>query len=203
MSVKVKKRKKVGAHVERQSPPESAGDDPPIRRFSVLLTDLRSLQIRELYPKLTAKLQTDLAEAGDKRLKALIAEASEDKRIARMIYAHARNHREQTKDRWDVAMGGWMLKGRATLAGLKKKKEWEGQIYSADVDRWILANIPEALLLKDVVNEAENIYQTARALWVAYETRLSALQSYAKLREIRIRLDLEEMGRKPGKQSTF
>lgn len=168
----------------------------PATGFSVLLRDIRSLQTGVHYPRLVEKLQTDLSETGDATLKRLIAEASEDRRITGVIFAQAKRLKDEVQTDWDEQMGSWMIKGRKALADLKKKKEWEGQIYTADVDRWILANISESMALKKKLREADEILGTAKSIYQAYEYRLSALQSYAKLREIKIKADLEDFGPK-------
>lgn len=160
---------------------------------SILLNDIRNLQISRHYPELVEKLRCDLSETGDANLRRLISEASEDRRLTGLIYSQAKRRREEANLNWDMKMGKWMVEGRAAIAALKKAKEWDGQVTVTDVERWVLANIEEAKSEKLKVLEAEEIYGTAKSIYQAYEYRLSALQSYAKLREVQIRLSLEDI----------
>lgn len=161
--------------------------------FSVLLRDIRSLQVKVEYPKLVAKLQIDLAEAGDRQLRELIAGAGEDRRVSGLIYRQAKWNRAVVQREWDTESGKWMFEGRAAIAKAKKEKKWDGSVYSLDVDRWVLANIPEATALHKKLQEAEQIYGTAKSLYKSYEYRLSALQTYARLIEKKIEVTLEDL----------
>lgn len=165
---------------------------PIVGGFSLLLKDVRSLQIQEHYPKLIAKLQINLEETGDKKLRSLISECGEDRRLAGLIYVQAKSHLARVQQKWDLQMGEWMITGRAAIAELKKEKKWDGTVYSSDVEKWVFANISESVKLHQELLQATEINETAKMLYASYESRLSALQTYARLVEKRREIALLE-----------
>jgi hypothetical protein len=166
--------------------PKKAPEKPKLKprhpkRYAVLNDELDHLPIATIYPKLIAKLQTDLKRSGEAKLKELIASAPDDSRLAGYIYAVAREDHERIKDEFERLMGGWLVTARKDIAELKKNKEWEGGVAQADVERYIANNEPSYLSAKEVFRKSERQVDAARRLFESYQYRLSSLQSYAKL----------------------
>ena len=165
---------------------------PPPGRYTVLVEELENLPIREEYPKLKKKLQKDLKRAGDSVLRELLQTVSEDKRIAGYIYAIAKSDYQKVEDAYNTQMGKWAEQAREAIAKLKKAGKWHGQVYTADVERWIAANIPQWQTAKAQLRKATKIRDAARYFWEAYEQRQSGLQTYAKLIEKRRGISVQE-----------
>jgi hypothetical protein len=161
-------------------------------RYAVLNDDIDHLAIEEIYPKLMGSLQVDLKRVGEGRLRDLIAETPEFVRLAGYIYAVASDDYERAKDEYEAKMGIWATEARAQIATLKKEKRWEGGAYSADVERWVAAHIPEHETSKATVRYHRKLRDAARRLFEAYEIRLSSLQSYAKLIQKRMGLSVAQ-----------
>jgi len=159
-------------------------------RYSVLNEELDSLPIREAYPRLIEKLQVDVKRLGDAELRRLIFEVSEDKRVAGYILAVARDDFRRAEDRFEAFFGEWVLRARKEIARLKKEKEWEGGVNREDVHSYIARYIPEWREEKDRLRKAERIYRAADALYEAYKDRGNYLQTFARLREKRVSVEL-------------
>lgn len=189
------------AKIKRLKPVESGtvpADEPaPLTspfpaRYRVLNEELDHLPIAEVYPRLVAKLQTDLIRAGEATLRTLIAEAPEDLRLAGYIYAVAIEDYEKVNAGFEKIFGGWTVQARAAIADLKRGKQWEGGAYTQDVERWIAANVPEFEQVKGTLARAARIRDAARRLFEAYESRLGSLQTYARLVEKRLGINVEQ-----------
>lgn len=152
-------------------------------RYSALNDELDHLPIKEVYPKLVKKLQVDLGRAPESILRQLIAECSEDTRLAGYIYVVAKDDYERIEAESEAVFGGLVIKAREEIAGLKAKKKWEGAAYSKEVERFAAAQYPDYLKTHKIVRESKRLYKAARSLKEAYEKRLSALQTYARLVE--------------------
>lgn len=155
------------------------------KRYAILNEELDHLPIREVYPKLVAKLQLDIKRVGDAKLRELILEVSEDRRMAGYILAVARDDLRRLEDEFDYKFGEWVVKARAAIAELKKAKQWEGGVNKEDVHSYVARNIPEWKDLKDRVRSAERIYRAAEAFYQAYCDRGTYLQTFARLVEKR------------------
>jgi len=165
---------------------------PHPTRYSVLNDELNHLAIAEVYPKLIAKLQTDLKTSGEAVLRQLIADAPEDMRLAGFIYAVASEDYQRVQDDYEALMGIWVTRAREEIATLKKNKKWEGGVYTADVERWVAGHIPEHKAARETLRESQRLRDAARRLFEAYEGRLSSLQSYGKLIQKRKGLSVEQ-----------
>jgi hypothetical protein len=161
-------------------------------KYYILNRELDSLPIKEVYPVLIEKLQIDIKRAGFAELRDLIAQSSEDKRLAGYIYAVAIEDKQRVQDAFDEAMGVWIVEAREYIADLKKEKLWDGQVYPTDVERWIAANRTDWGVFKEKLRKADRIVKAAKALWEAYESRLGSLQTYARQIEKRVEHSLEE-----------
>lgn len=172
MKKKLKKKKKK-REVQAQ-PPD---------KYAVLREDLETLPIKGAYPDLMKKLSINEKSVGDDVLRQLILECPEDKRLSGFIYAVAKDDMERVGDWYLELRGKWAEKAQAEIAVLKSKKLWAGSVYPSNIDEWIAANIPEWKEAKARLRDAKKICDTARRLWEAYDTRLSSLQTYARLTE--------------------
>jgi len=154
-------------------------------RYSILNEELDSLPIREAYPKLVAKLQLDIKRVGDSKLRELILEVSEDRRMSGYIMAVARDNLRRLEDDFEYQFGEWIVLARAGIAELKRNKEWEGGVNKEDVSGWIARNVPEWKDLKNKLRSAERVYKAAEAFYEAYKDRGNYLQTFARLVEKR------------------
>jgi len=175
----------VGKTIKTDTNPDSP------QRYAVLNKELDNFPIRVVYPKLLAKLQTDIKRCGDAKLRQLVFEAPEDKRISGYIYAVAKEEHQRIKDEFDKQMGQWTVWAREELAKLKKDKKWDGQVYPSDVDRYIAARMDGYNEYKEALRKAERAERAAKALFESYKDRLSSLQTYARLLD-RIPVDLSK-----------
>lgn len=191
MAKKVKRVKKRPDTIGNDEKPKVISAPHPTR-YSVLNDELNHLAIKEVYPKLLANLQIDLKRSGESVLRGLIAETPEDMRLAGFIYAVASEDYERVKDEYEALMGVWITKARKVIAKLKKDKEWEGGVYTTDIERWVAGHIPEHEAARKVVRKSKLLRDAARRLFEAYEGRLSSLQSYGKLVQKRKGLSVEQ-----------
>jgi len=155
------------------------------QRWIVFTEELDTLPINEIYTELIEKLRVDVKRAGTSTVQQLIFDAPEDTRLAGYIYAVAKEERERIDDDYNTRMGEWITEARSHIAGLKKEKEWEGQTTQADVERIVFKTFTEAVQVKAVVRRARTIERAAKSLYEAFQSRLSALQTYARLDERR------------------
>lgn len=176
--------------------PVSEPPGPPRRpdRFSILNEELDSLPIRNAYPKLVEKLQLDIKRIGDAKLRELILEVSEDRRVAGYIMAVARDNLRRLEDEYELQFGKWIVQARAEIAELKKAKEWEGGVNKEDVQGWIAANVPGWKELKSQIRDAERVYKSAEAFYEAYRDRGTYLQTFARLVEKRQGIEIKNPG---------
>lgn len=191
MPKKVRRVKKRPDTIGKDENPKGISAPHPTR-YSVLNDELNHLAIEEVYPKLLKKLQTDLKRSGEAVLRGLIAETPEDMRLAGFIYAVAAEDYERVKDEYEALMGIWITQARKVIAKLKKDKEWEGGVYTVDIERWVAGHIPEHEAARKVVRKSKLLRDAARRLFEAYEGRLSSLQSYGKLIQKRKGLSVEQ-----------
>jgi hypothetical protein len=161
-------------------------------RYSVLNDELDHLPIKEVYPKLVEKLKIDLVRASETTLRKLIGECSEDTRLAGYIYVVAKDDYERIKNEFEILMGDWVINARAEIAKRKKNKTWEGGAYTQDVERFVKATVPQYKKVEDTVRKSKRAYKAAEELRNAYEKRLSALQTYARLVEKKIGLSVSQ-----------
>jgi hypothetical protein len=161
-------------------------------RYTVLNSELDTLPIKEVYPKLVEKLQIDLKRCGEGKLRELISQTPEDLRLAGYIYAVATEDHEKIKDAFEAKMGQWVIDAKREIAAKKKAKEWEGGTYTADVERVIAAEADGYKQAKEKLNKSARIKDAARRLFESYEIRLSSLQTYAKLVQKRMGLSVEQ-----------
>jgi len=170
--------------------PVTSGSQRP-DRYAILNEELDNLPIRDAYPKLVAKLQLDLKRVGDSKLRELILEVSEDRRVAGYIMAVARDNLRRLEDDYERRFGDWVVQARAAISELKKDKQWEGGVNKEDVQGYIASNIPEWKELKDRIRSAERIYKAAEAFYEAYRDRGNYLQTFARLVEKRQGIEIK------------
>jgi len=193
MAKKLKKKLKARPDtITNDSPDAVPISTPHPTRYSVLHDELNHLAVEEVYPELLEKLQTDLKRGSESVLRGLIANTPEDLRLAGFIYAVASEDYERVKDEYEALMGIWGTRARKEIATLKRNKEWEGGVYTSDVERWVAGHIPEHKEARAVLRKSKLLRDSARRLFEAYEGRLSSLQSYGKLIQKRKGLSVEQ-----------
>jgi hypothetical protein len=158
----------------------ATGKVPP-KRYYIIQEELENLPIKEVYPSLIEKLSVDPKDVGMKELKPLIFSCPDDARLAGYIFAIAKSDLERIKDEFDVKMGDWIEEAKSDIGGLKKDGEWPGSTSKEDVQRFIAKENEEYLEFKTRIRKATLVVDSLKAFYEAWKTRLSSLQTYAKV----------------------
>lgn len=166
------------------------------KRYSVLVKELDNLKIVDIYPKLVEKLEVDLREAGNEKLRELIASAPNDLRHAGYIYAVANEDYQRILDAYDEFLGKYEKEAQAKISQLKQEKKWAGQTNKEAIRAWIAKNVPASKVWFETIRKSRMILESCRHLYKAYENRLSSLQTYSRLIEKRRGVAPEELGKK-------
>ena len=158
-----------------------ASTNVPPKRYYILQNELESLPIREVYPKLIDRLSVDPKDVGMNKLKQLIFSCPDDARLAGYIYAIAKSDLQRIEDELDIKMGEWILDTRSDISELKKDDEWIGAVSKEDVNRIIASENEEYVKFQTRIRKSKMVVDALKAFYEAWKTRLSSLQTYAKV----------------------
>ncbi len=157
------------------------GGSVPPKRYFILQKELDSLQIKEVYPKLIERLSVDPKDVGMEILKKLIFSCPDDARLAGYIYAIAKSDLQRIEDELDIKMGEWIVETRSDIGALKSDNEWPGSTSKEDVERIISSEKEEFNTFRSRIRKSKMVVEALKAFYEAWKTRLSSLQTYAKV----------------------
>ena len=165
-------------------------------RYIFLQKELDDLKVGEVYDSLIKKLEVNLRDAGDQVLRDLIGSCSNDLRLAGYCYTVAKEDYQRVLDSYDKFLGKYEKIAQLNIMQLKQNKEWAGQTSKESIRSWIAANVPVHKPWFETLRKSKEILDACKILYNAYEGRLSALQTYARLIEKRRGVSVEELNSK-------